>query len=143
MGTPAEEGARETGDLGAQPLMMPAPKKSSRIAMRYWVAPLGAIAAGLLVWIAVEHQQEARQNQKATTEVALNREDAPLAKKEAPPAASEAGKIGSGALEDGARSRGDLVAQKQESMGRDEKSLAKELPAANFRDSATTRGGAD
>jgi hypothetical protein len=133
MGTVAEESARQIGDLAAQPMVMPAPKKSSRIAMRYWVAPLGAIAAGLLVWIAVEHQQEARQNQKATAEVALNREYAQPEEKKAPAADAGADKIGSGALEDGARSRDDLLAQKKESTERDEKSLAKELPAANLR----------
>jgi len=133
MGTIAEEEAKQARELRAPPLAMPAPKQSSRRATRYWVAPLGAIAAGLMVWIGVNYQKEAHPNQKATTEVAQNRESAPIAEKKAPGAASGTDKIGSASPEVGARSRDDLVAQKQESTGRDEKSLAKELPAANSR----------
>jgi hypothetical protein len=133
MGTIAEEEAKQARELGAQPMAMAAPQQSSRRAARYWVAPLGAIAAGLLVWIGVNYQQQAHRNQQATAEVAENRESAPIEQKKAPGAASGRDKIGSVSPEVAAKSRDDLVARKQESPGRDEKSLAKELPAANSR----------
>jgi hypothetical protein len=133
MGTIADEEARQARKWGAQPMALPAPKQSSRRATRYWLAPLGAIAAGLLVWIAVNYQKEAHPNQKATTEVAQNRESAPIEDENAPAAASGTDKIGSASPAARARSRDDLVAQKKESTGRDEKSLAKDLPAANSR----------
>src|SRR5580700_4614725 len=133
MGMSAEEEAKQARELAAQPMAMPAPQQSSRRAARYWVAPLGAIAAGLLVWIGVNYQQQAHRNQQATTEVAENRESAPIEQKKAPGAASGRDTIGSASPEVAAKSRDDLVEQKQESTGRDEKSLAKELPAANSR----------
>jgi hypothetical protein len=133
MGTIADEDAKRARELRAQPMAMPRAKQASRRATRYWIAPLGAIAAGLMVWIGVNYEKEAHVNQKATTEVVQNRESAPIEEKKAPAAASTTDTVGSASPEGGARSRGDLVAQKQESTGRDEKSLAKELPAANSR----------
>jgi len=126
MGTSADEDGKQARELRAPPMAMPR-------ATRYWAAPLGAIAAGLVVWLGVNYEKEAHINQKATAEVAQNRVSAPIEEKKAPAAASAMDTPGSALREGDARSRGDLVAQKQESTGRDEKSLAKELPAANSR----------
>ena len=131
MGTSADE--EQARELRALPTAMPRAKQASRRATRYWAAPLGAIAAGLVVWLGVNYEKEAHTNQKAAAEVAQNRESAPSEEKKAPAAPSATDTAGSALPEAGARSRGDLVAQKQESTGRDEKSLAKELPAANSR----------
>jgi hypothetical protein len=133
MGTSAEEDGKQARELRAPPMAMPRAKQASRRATRYWAAPLGAIAAGLVVWLGVNYEKGAHTNQKAAVEVAQNRESAPIEEKKAPAAASAMDSAGSALREGGARSRGDLVAQKQESTGRDEKSLAKELPAANSR----------
>lgn len=115
------------------PVVMPAPKLSVRWQTRYWAAPLGAMAAVLLLWVAVRHQKEVKVNQTAgTAEVALNREYAPLQEKKPPAPSPEADKIGSGSLEAGAELRDGMAAQKKESGGRDEVSLAtRESPSVN------------
>jgi Photosynthesis system II assembly factor YCF48 len=130
MGTSADEDGKQARELRALPMALPRAKPASRRATRYWAAPLGAIAAGLVVWLGVNYEKEAHTNQKAAVEVAQNRESAPIEEKKAPAAASAMDTTGNALREGGAGSRGDLVAQKQESTGRDEKSLAKELPAA-------------
>jgi hypothetical protein len=115
------------------PIVMPAPKLSVRRQTRYWAAPLGAMAAVLLLWVAVRHQKEVKVNQTAgTAEVALNREYAPLQEKKSPAPSPEADKIASGSLEAGAELRDGMAAQKKESAGGDEVSRAtRESPSVN------------
>ena len=50
-----------------------------------WVAPAGAIAAGLLVWVAVHERPSVRAPLSPTVEIAANREHTPMAP--APPSA--------------------------------------------------------
>src|SRR5258708_11243054 len=58
--------------------------KRLRAAHWRWLAPAGALAAGLLVWIAVHENRPARLTQAAKTEIAENRPPAPPAASTAP-----------------------------------------------------------
>jgi hypothetical protein len=115
------------------PIVMPAPKRSARREIRYWAAPLGAMAAVLLLWVAVRHQKEVKVNQTAgTAEVALNREDVPLQEIEPPTPFPEADKTGSASPEAGAELRDGMSARKKESAGGDQISRAtKDSPSVN------------
>lgn len=58
---------------------LPRDSKRQRAAPWRWLAPAGALAAGLLVWIAVHENRPARLTQPAKTEVAENRLPVPTA----------------------------------------------------------------
>jgi hypothetical protein len=56
---------------------LPQSPKRQRVAHWRWLAPAGALAAGLLVWVAVHEKQPAKMMQPAKIEVAENRAPAP------------------------------------------------------------------
>ncbi|HVS87779.1 MAG TPA: hypothetical protein VHF01_06115 [Candidatus Acidoferrum sp.] len=56
---------------------LPRSPKQQRAAHWRWLAPAGALAAGLLVWVAVHEKQPAKVMQPAKIEVAENRPSAP------------------------------------------------------------------
>ena len=56
---------------------LPRSPKQQRAAHWRWLAPAGALAAGLLVWVAVHEKQPAKVMQPANIEVAENRPSAP------------------------------------------------------------------
>ena len=70
------------------PLQMPKPtaSRSTRAAHWRWIAPTGAIAAGLLVWVAIHQYKAQRVETTAPVQIAMNRETAepPASKKESP-----------------------------------------------------------
>jgi hypothetical protein len=56
---------------------LPRSLKQQRATHWRWLAPAGALAAGLLVWVAVHEKQPAKVMQPANIEVAENRQSAP------------------------------------------------------------------
>ncbi len=83
--TPSPAAAfRTSGD--AQPQVAKATATALRKPLRYWIAPLGAVAAALLVWIVMHGQKSPRlAPQPGPSEVALNRDAAPLPETKASP----------------------------------------------------------
>jgi hypothetical protein len=84
----AEEGPTAAEPVAAAPLRVKAQKtaavvslpqssKQQRAAHWRWLAPAGALAAGLLAWVAVHERQPAKMMQPAKIEVAENRAPAP------------------------------------------------------------------
>lgn len=57
-----------------------------RAAALRWVVPIGALAAGLLVWVGVRETQQHKTMKSAQSEVAQNRPSVPSAPMAAPPA---------------------------------------------------------
>jgi hypothetical protein len=55
----------------------PAPVVMRRRAIRYWIAPAGAIAAGLFVWLGMHYQSKSIPPRKTEVEIAENRPAAP------------------------------------------------------------------
>jgi hypothetical protein len=69
-------GADQRQDAAAV-VSLPQSLKHPRAAHWRWLAPAGALAAGLLVWVAVHEKQPAKVIQPAKIEVAENRSSAP------------------------------------------------------------------
>jgi hypothetical protein len=69
-------GADQHQDAAAV-VSLPRSPKQQRAAHWRWLAPAGALAAGLLVWVAVHEKQPAKVMQPAKIEVAENRPSAP------------------------------------------------------------------
>src|SRR5215469_3868412 len=64
-------------------------EKERRPTLLRWAVPVGAIAAGVLVWIGIHEQRHLQLSKPAGTQIALNREPAPE-QKMAQPAATPA-----------------------------------------------------
>jgi hypothetical protein len=84
----AEEAPTAAAPVAAAPLpvktqktaavvSLPQSPKQQRAAHWRWLAPAGALAAGLLAWVAVHERQPAKMMQPARIEVAENRPPAP------------------------------------------------------------------
>ncbi|MFI5059149.1 MAG: hypothetical protein ACHQLQ_13285 [Candidatus Acidiferrales bacterium] len=72
-----EEQAPQKTKMMAAPVPLRRTPKHSRSLHWRWLAPVGALAAGLLVWIAVHERQPATPTQPAKIEVAENRPSSP------------------------------------------------------------------
>jgi hypothetical protein len=73
----AEEEPVKTKKTAAAVALPRSPKQQHAAHWR-WLAPAGALAAGLLAWVAVQERQPAKLMQPAKIEVAENRPSAPL-----------------------------------------------------------------